>query len=160
MQTNLTNITFTKGVGLRYGEGSINYGEYVYHRTERGRTLRYYCYLVFRFRKNNENKVKKAFTNSFALGPLKKTKTFAYGISSAKERETINSFLDRDGNGNKLRNPLLDGICLICKEINPFFHEEDHVFGRKNSDFVITLCSNCHRLKTNGWFKILENRLT
>ena len=36
--------------------------------------------------------------------------------------------------------------CLSCNEIMPFVLVEHHIFKRKDSDFSITLCWNCHRL--------------
>lgn len=38
------------------------------------------------------------------------------------------------------------GICLHCDELNPFLLENHHIFGRKVSDFTISMCANCHIL--------------
>lgn len=39
------------------------------------------------------------------------------------------------------------GICLACGELNPLLLENHHLFGRKNTDDVVSLCSNCHTLQ-------------
>ena len=43
-----------------------------------------------------------------------------------------------------------DGCCLYCGEINPFMLNNHHIFGRKNSDFTITLCEDHHAPFTRG----------
>lgn len=39
------------------------------------------------------------------------------------------------------------GMCLACGELNPFLMENHHLFGRKNTDDTVSLCSDCHTLK-------------
>lgn len=36
------------------------------------------------------------------------------------------------------------GYCVICGHSDPFDLEGHHVGGKSNSDFVISLCRNCH----------------
>lgn len=38
------------------------------------------------------------------------------------------------------------GICLVCGELNPLLLLNHHIFGRKNTDDVVSLCANCHTL--------------
>ena len=38
------------------------------------------------------------------------------------------------------------GMCLACGELNPLLMENHHLFGRKNTDDVVSLCSDCHTL--------------
>lgn len=49
-----------------------------------------------------------------------------------------------------------DGCCLYCGEINPFMLNNHHIFGRKNSDFTITLCENCHASFTRRMWFVLK----
>jgi predicted transcriptional regulator len=54
-----------------------------------------------------------------------------------------------------------EGCCIICGELNPLSLEEEHVFGRENSDFTVTLCANCHRIRhsvngSGGWHLLLS----
>ena len=54
-----------------------------------------------------------------------------------------------------------EGFCIICGELNPFSLEDEHVFGQKNSDFCVTLCAKCHRIRhkirgSQGWEFLLK----
>ena len=54
-------------------------------------------------------------------------------------RNTIQKFI-RDGN---------TGICcFVCGETNPDVLEKHHFEGRNNSEWLITLCKNCHAVIT------------
>ena len=46
------------------------------------------------------------------------------------------------------QNEELDFQCLICWENDHEEFEEHHIFGRNNSDLVVTLCKNCHAIIT------------
>lgn len=43
-----------------------------------------------------------------------------------------------------------NGCCLYCGETNPFTLNNHHIYGRKTSDFTITLCENHHAPFTRG----------
>lgn len=44
--------------------------------------------------------------------------------------------------------------CLICREDDSDVFEKHHVFGRNNSDLVITLCKSCHAMITADQNKV------
>src|SRR5437667_2477649 len=52
------------------------------------------------------------------------------------------------------------GFCIICGHDNPLDLEDDHLGARVNSDFVVSLCRNCHGRKSKiqrkswpeGWY--------
>lgn len=50
-----------------------------------------------------------------------------------------------------------NGCCLYCGETHPFFLNNHHPFGRKNSDFVVTLCENHHAPFTRGTPFVLQS---
>ena len=58
--------------------------------------------------------------------------------------------------GRTLRLVAGDGCCLYCGEINPFMLNDHHIWGRKNSDFTITLCEDHHAPLTRGMSFVLE----
>lgn len=86
------------------------------------------------------------------------------GFLVVPERLQENNFLHYGGViasiRRKLRNPLQDGLCLFCGETDPFVFQYDHPLSWRNDEvFRITLCANCHHLKTAGRFWRLEQRL-
>lgn len=40
------------------------------------------------------------------------------------------------------------GCCIICFNANPLLLDEHHLFGRANSEIILTVCSNHHALLT------------
>jgi len=49
------------------------------------------------------------------------------------------------------------GCCWICGYLeDPLILEQHHIAGRRNSDFTITVCPNCHRrlsMNQRSWAK-------
>jgi hypothetical protein len=50
----------------------------------------------------------------------------------------------------------LDGICWVCGELNPLVLEGHHALTRKYSDFIMTICRNCHILIEHFGNAIIE----
>ena len=76
-----------------------------------------------------------------------------------KNREKIRA--DRFLYGAGMRRGFLnsEGCCVVCGELNPLTLEDEHVFGRMNSDFAITLCGSCHKIRHRaGWEALLKLR--
>lgn len=101
-----------------------------------------------RFQKRRENgklKAKSYGTSGLTVEPSRgKEKRFLYQGHNPKDKR-------------QLKTPLGDGCCLICGDISPFYMEQDHVLGRPHL-FRISLCSNCHSLKSKKYFWLLEQR--
>ncbi len=106
-------------------------------------------YLLSLYHWRKERGTTRILSRSIALEPRKRWRG-----------RTAHHFLLEGGGRTtyRLRNVLQDGACLNCGEVNPFLFEQDHPIGR-DSDMVITLCANCHRLKTSGRFWLSDWRL-
>lgn len=46
-----------------------------------------------------------------------------------------------------------DSCCLNCFETNPFVLQNHHLYGRKKSREIITLCANCHEMLRTAPFE-------
>ncbi len=44
---------------------------------------------------------------------------------------------------NRLKEGNINGMCFSCNKIT-FFCENHHVFGRKNNNFTLSICYECH----------------
>jgi len=65
-----------------------------------------------------------------------------------QENTWINQFLKRYLSG--------DGCCLYCGKTDFWKLNNHHLWGRKNSDFTVTLCENHHSFFTRGLPFLLE----
>lgn len=138
-------------LGLKAGHGSVYYWEGFLRRT---RSWRY----SLAARKGRNYRFQQQ--NTFTLG---------IGIErKQRDHNKAKAFLHRvwAGDGNKGKNiiwldrPLGDGICLLCGNEDIFLLEHDHPLGWKYDDqLIISVCPNCHRLKTRKFFWRLERRL-
>lgn len=139
----MLGLPFSKTVGLQRGDGNVQYREY--YSPEDGR---WRC--IIRMQSPNR-KVIIPFSRSFYVLPdIARTNTFLFYSSGPRGRSRSKRF----------HSPLLDGVCLICGEGNPFLFQYDHPFGwQHDKDFRITLCANCHYLKSTSRFWILEQYL-
>lgn len=131
------SLTLNQELGLKYGDGWVRYQEY-YERLTGHWSTRLFIGWGKRYRKNLTSRV----------------------ITVVPERPVEYSFLYRGGSGSrKLRNILQDGVCLLCGEEDFLVFEYDHPFGQNGSNFRVTLCANCHHLKTSKRFQHLERKL-
>lgn len=76
-----------------------------------------------------------------------------------RDRERIRNYMREYMRVNErmIRYRRGDGCCLYCGETNPFMLNRHHIFGRKNSDFTITLCEDHHASFTRGIPFVLED---
>lgn len=51
------------------------------------------------------------------------------------------------------------GLCFVCGEVDPLLLENHHIFGKKNSDLLISLCANHHRLMKYFPLSLIENAM-
>ncbi len=147
-------FSLKKWLGIPYGKGTVIYYEGFLRPTRSWR----YSLVVERSHKN-----RKQFQTTMTLG-LPPTK-------SQYQRVKGYQFLYRAAVGDGRRggaskdiimrdSPLGDGICLLCGKVDPFVFENDHPLGwRHDEDFVITVCADCHRLKTYRYFWLVEKRI-
>lgn len=133
------SFNFNGFLGLKLGQGSLRYSER-YTRL----TGSWYTILSYR-RKHNTG--------------FQTSKRIRVGVDdSGRIRRFL--YMCSRGDWTSLKGPLNGGICLFCGGVDPFVLEYDHPLGYKHDpNFVITLCANCHHLKTGKRFWLLEKRM-
>jgi hypothetical protein len=114
----------------------------------------YYRANAKRWRDKNREKARRATREWYKKNKHKRAERHRreYWEEGGRERQRVERFLygfiGQSSTGKRRRFAgylLTQGICLICRELNPLLMVNAHIFPDNDED-LISLCWNCHRM--------------